>query len=216
MPLRSWEGVPDGNVGTASVEVQVKIDGVKDGGQGELLVKSLHMFSCYLDDEEVTRKSLYENGYYKTGDIARKKGSYWFILDRASIDILKSGGYKISALDIERDLLTLASVNEAVVVGVPDDEFGQSMAAVLTIRKRGGTTTSKVSLAKLRYDLQSRLAGYKLPTTLRVFDGELPRNATGKVVKKTLGSLCFTNYEKDPYVQVWQFHMQQGAREPKL
>jgi malonyl-CoA/methylmalonyl-CoA synthetase len=219
MPLSGWQDVPEGSVGKACVGVDVKIAGVgdEDEGEGELLIKSPHMFSCYLNDEEATRKAHDENGYYKTGDIAKKQGPYWFILGRASIDILKSGGYKISALDIERELLTLPYVNEAVVVGVPDDEFGQRVAAVLTMRKGAGESTTKVSLATLRKDLRPRLAGYKLPTLLRVVDGELPRNATGKVVKKTLAPLYFpTNYEQDGNVQVWQPRTQKGAGVSKL
>lgn len=89
-------------------------------------------------------------GFFKTGDIARREGPYYFIMGRASIDsrynsmrisisitnseVLKSGGYKISALDIERELLGLDYVSEVMVVGVEDEEFGQRVAAAIVLK----------------------------------------------------------------------------------
>lgn len=216
MSLRDSQAVPNGSVGTASVGVELQIAGVPEDrdGEGELLVKSPYMFSCYLHDDINTRAVHDQDGYYKTGDIAKRQGEYYFILGRASIDILKSGGYKISALDIEREILALPYVNEVMVVGVPDDEFGQRVGAVVTLRKDMSTDTGTLTLESLRKDLRSRLAGYKLPTLLRVVKEELPKNATGKVVKKTLGPMYFpTNYQQDPDVQMWQ---SQGKREAKV
>ncbi|RVX71646.1 hypothetical protein B0A52_03830 [Exophiala mesophila] len=205
VPLSGWQDVPDGSIGKASVGVEVKIAGVEDDGEGELLIKSPHMFSGYLNDKENTQKVHDENGFFRTGDIAKKEGQYFFILGRANIDILKSGGYKISALDIERELLALDYVDEAMVVGVGDEEFGQRVAAVVTLRKQSKDTPKKVSLDSLRSDLGTRLAGYKLPTLLRLVEGELPKNATGKVVKKVLGPKYFpSNYSQDARVQIWQ------------
>lgn len=90
------------------------------------------------------------DGFYKTGDIARREGDYFFILGRASIDskhtltplliiklivpVIKSGGYKISALDIEREILDLPYIGEVMVVGVEDEEYGQKVAAAITLR----------------------------------------------------------------------------------
>lgn len=218
MPITSFQDVPEGSVGKASVGVELRIAGVAEGGdgEGELLVKSPYMFACYLNDESATRAAHDEHGYFKTGDMARKQGEYYFILGRASVDILKSGGYKISALDIEREILGLPYVQEVMVIGVPDDEFGQRVAAVITLRKHPSTRaspgTTGVTLDSLRTDLRSRLAGYKLPTLLRVVDGELPKNATGKVVKKNLGPLYFPdNYAQDPRVQTWKAE-ERGSR----
>jgi len=87
------------------------------------------MFGGYLRDPEATSQAHDEEGYFRTGDIARREeingSSYYYIVGRASLDIMKSGGYKISALDVERELLALPYVAEAMVVGVPDEEFGQ-------------------------------------------------------------------------------------------
>ena len=210
MPTYENDDVPDGSVGEPTLGVDVKLS---DGNEGEVLMKSFNMFSKYLHDPEATRKAHDEEGYYKTGDVARKEGKYYFIMGRSSIDILKSGGYKISALDVERELLSLPYIAEAMVVGVPDDEFGQRVAAVVSLRtdklaqdyyEQAGRNPKRLDLNDMRSDVRSRLAGYKMPTLLRVVEGEIPKGGTGKVVKKILGPQFFPeNYRDDPDVQVW-------------
>ena len=99
-----------------------------------------------------------------------------------------------------------------MVVGVSDDEYGQRVAAVISLREdqstyqceKNGMSGRPFALDDLRHDLRSMLAGYKMPTLLRVVEGELPKNATGKVVKKVLGPQYFPpDYRQDPNVQVW-------------
>lgn len=161
--------------------------------------------SCcrYISDDRATREAHDSDGYFKTGDIARRSGQYYFILGRASLDIIKSGGYKISALDIERDILSLPYVSEVMVVGVTDEEYGQRVAAAITLRA-GQATNRKLSIDELRKDLRGILTGYKLPTLLRIVDGELPKNVSGKVLKKVLGPQLFPpGYRAIPEVQVW-------------
>ena len=208
----SDENVPDGSVGEAASGVDVKLS---EGDEGEVLIKSPHMFCKYLNDPEATAKSHDENGYFKTGDIARREGKYFFIVGRASLDIIKSGGYKISALDIERELLGLPYVGEAMVVGVADEEFGQRVAALISLQDDeltevfkdgggGGDLELGLTITKLRRDLRDRLAGYKMPTLLRIVEGELPKTATGKVQKKILGPEFFpVDYHTCPDVQQW-------------
>ena len=210
MPTYENDDVPDGSVGEPTLGVDVKLS---DGNEGEVLMKSFNMFSKYLHDPEATKNAHDEEGYYKTGDVARKEGKYYFIMGRSSIDILKSGGYKISALDVERELLSLPYIAEAMVVGVPDDEFGQRVAAVVSLRtdklaqhyyERTGRNPKRLDLNDMRSDVRSRLAGYKMPTLMRVVEGEIPKGGTGKVVKKILGPQFFPeNYRDDPDVQVW-------------
>jgi malonyl-CoA/methylmalonyl-CoA synthetase len=164
----------------------------------------------YISDEKATADAHDSDGYFKTGDIARRRGSYYFILGRASLDIIKSGGYKISALDIERDILSLPYTHEVMVVGVADEEYGQRVAAAISLR----TDQAKRSLHidELRKDLRGLLTGYKLPTLLRVVDGELPKNVSGKVLKKVLGPQLFpANYHIVPEVQIWK-RKQEAAR----
>lgn len=186
---------PDGTVGPKMAGVDVKLTAYPEG---EILVKSPIMFSKYLFDREATAKSLDDEGYFKTGDIARREGEHYFILGRASIDIIKSGGYKISALDIEREILGLDYVAEVMVVGVEDEEFGQRVAAAIVLKPDG---PQDLELNALRRDLREVLAGYKMPTLLRVV-GELRKNATGKVIKKALVKELFPSQEAEG-VQRW-------------
>ena len=118
---------------------------------------------------------------------------------RASSDILKSGGYKISALDVEREILGLDYVAETAVMGVEDEEFGQRVAAAIVLRD---DMARVLDLDHLRADLRTSLAGYKMPTMLRVVR-DIPKNATGKVIKKTLVHQLFPA-SGHPNVQVWQ------------
>ncbi|KAL1600190.1 hypothetical protein SLS59_005813 [Nothophoma quercina] len=197
--------VPDGSVGQVASGVDIKLS---DGDEGEVLVKS-----PYLRDPEATAKAHDEDGYFRTGDIARREGTYYYIVGRASLDIIKSGGYKISALDIERELLGLPYVAEAMVVGVADEEFGQRVAALISLQEEDltdsfletyGNADHILTIEDVRRDLRGRLAGYKLPTLLRIAPGELPKTATGKVQKKVLGPQFFpSNYESYLEVQQW-------------
>lgn len=166
----------------------------------------------YLFDEKATADAHDSEGYFKSGDIARREGKYYFILGRASIDIIKSGGYKISALDIEREILGLEYVSEVMVVGVEDDEFGQRVAATVSLKRDANLPQSQLSIKRLREDLRSKLSGYKMPTVLRVVQGELPKSGTGKVQKKILGPHFFPlNYQALDEVQMWS-----KAEQPKL
>ncbi|PGG97361.1 hypothetical protein AJ79_09234 [Helicocarpus griseus UAMH5409] len=210
-PSVDSDPVPPGSVGPAFPGSTVKLS---EGDEGEILIKGPYMFSKYLFDPTATADAHDAAGFYKTGDLARREGENYYILGRASLDILKSGGYKISALDIEREILGLPYVSEVMVVGVADEEFGQRVAAVVSLRddqtvyrrEGNGGVGAALTLDVLRNDLRRRLAGYKLPTLLRVVEGELPKSATGKVVKKVLGPNYFpTDYRKDPEVQVWSF-----------
>lgn len=206
------ENVPEGSVGEVVPGLDVKLS---DGDEGEIGIKSPYMFSKYMFDEEATARAHDEDGYYKSGDIARREGRYYWILGRAAIDIIKSGGYKISALDIEREIMTLPYISEVTVVGVPDDEFGQRVAAAVVLRKDnlpeislsdGARSKAKwnVDIGQLREDLGDRLARYKMPTLLTVVEEELPRGSTGKINKKILGPKLFPqDYRSLENVQVW-------------
>jgi malonyl-CoA/methylmalonyl-CoA synthetase len=202
--------VPDGSVGEVASGIDVKLS---EGDEGEVLVKSPHMFSKYLHDPEATAHAHNEDGYFRTGDIARREGKYYYIVGRASLDIIKSGGYKISALDIERELLGLPYIAEAMVVGVADEEFGQRVAALVSLQEEEltdafvemhGNSEHLLTIADVRRDLRDRLAGYKMPTLLRIVNGELPKTVTGKVQKKILGPKFFpADYQNCQEVQQW-------------
>jgi malonyl-CoA/methylmalonyl-CoA synthetase len=136
-----------------------------------------------------TEKEITPDGWWRTGDMAliKEKGGSTYIQGRSSIDIIKSGGFKISGLDIETALLQLPYVREVAVVGVPDPIWGEAVAAIC-VPESG--READLDLARLRTDLRSELAAYKLPQKLHIMK-ELPRNAMGKVQKKSLREQCY-------------------------
>lgn len=135
----------------------------------------------YWGDAAATAAAFDADGWFATGDVAARDaaGSYK-ILGRASVDIIKSGGYKISALDVERVLLAHPRVREAAVVGVPDAVYGQRVGAVLVV-----DGSDPLGLEALRTWCDGRLATYRAPTRLAVASA-IAKNAVGKVNKVAL------------------------------
>ena len=180
----------DGSVGWALPGVTVRLittDGQNkdvtkaDNEPGEIQVKGDNVFLEYWRKPEATAKEFTEDGFFKTGDIAISSQSHhgaFFIQGRASVDIIKSGGYKISALDVERELLSLPVIDEVAVVGLEDEEWGQRVAAIVTL----GSGTNELKLKDMRNMLRKNMAPYKIPTVLKVVD-EIPRNKMGKGIQ---------------------------------
>ena len=110
-----------------------------------------------------------------------------------------------------------------IVVGVADLEFGQRVGAIVSLQEEEltdvywhdhGQGEHRLTLEDLRRDLRNHLAGYKMPTLLRVVQGELPKTITGKVIKKVLGPKYFPeDYDTDPEVQVWRTSPKQARVE---
>jgi malonyl-CoA/methylmalonyl-CoA synthetase len=152
---------------------------VPDGTPGELEVRGPGLFSRYWDDPEATAEA-FRDGWFRTGDVAVLENGSYRILGRQSVDIIKTGGYKVSALEIEDALLANPDVEECAVVGVPDPEWGERVTAAIVQRPGAGLTVDG-----LRGWAAERLAPYKVPSRVHFVD-ELPRNALGKVVKPDL------------------------------
>ncbi|KAL2869186.1 acyl-CoA synthetase [Aspergillus lucknowensis] len=179
----------DGSVGWPLPGVQVRLTEKETGAvidstdvDGMIEVKGDNVFSEYWRRPEATAKEFTSDGWFKTGDVARRNESgAYFIQGRASVDIIKSGGYKISALEVERKLLALDDIQEVAVVGIADEEWGQRVAAVVKQR----ANTEPLELQSLRARLKQEMAPYKIPTVLKIVDG-IERNAMGKVNKKTV------------------------------
>ncbi|XP_069843950.1 malonate--CoA ligase ACSF3, mitochondrial [Dipodomys merriami] len=148
--------------------------------EGELLVRGPSVFREYWDKPEETKKAFTPDGWFRTGDTAVfKDGKYW-IRGRTSVDIIKTGGYKVSALEIERHLLTHPSITDVAVIGVPDLTWGQRVTAVVSLQK--GHSLSHRDLKAWARDL---LAPYAVPSELLLVEA-IPRNQMGKVNKKDL------------------------------
>ncbi len=173
-----------GHIGQPLANVTIRIAGennrvVTAGTSGEIQVKGPNVFKEYWQKPEATIKAFTEDGWFKTGDIAVfEKGSYR-ILGRNSVDIIKSGGYKISALEIEEVLRSHPAIEECGVVGLPDDEWGEIIGACLI------TDNEDLDLERLKEWLKERLPRYQLPRKY-IFEEDLPRNVMGKVTKKEL------------------------------
>jgi malonyl-CoA/methylmalonyl-CoA synthetase len=146
---------------------------------GELAVKSRTAFREYWGNPESTEKA-FADGWFLTGDIAVIDQDAYRILGRASIDIIKSGGYKLSALEIEAILLEHPDVSEVAVIGVPDDEWGEMVAAAVVL-------VNPVAEDRLVQWSRERMSGYKVPRKW-IFTDALPRNALGKVTKPSLSA----------------------------
>jgi len=156
---------------------------VGDEVAGQIEVRGATVFSEYWRQPEATRAMFTADGWLRTGDIAvREHGSYR-ILGRESVDIIKTGGFKVSALEIEEVLRQHAAIAECAVIGVADPEWGQRVAAAVMLHPQ-----TTLDLPALRAWAKQHLAPYKVPTLLRVVD-DLPRNPMGKVTKPTLVSL---------------------------
>lgn len=153
-----------------------------DATPGEIRIRSDGVFEGYWDDERASRASFHD-GWFRTGDIAVVEDGYYRILGRSSIDIIKSGGYKLSALEIEGVLLEHEAIREAAVIGLPDDTWGEIVAAAVTLRDG-----PSLDLAGLKEWCAGRMSAYKVPRRLKVLDA-LPRNAMGKVIKTALRDL---------------------------
>ncbi|KAJ9605859.1 hypothetical protein H2200_009708 [Cladophialophora chaetospira] len=200
VPANAPRDLPRRCVGMPVPGVEVNLS---EGDYGELLVRSPYMFSKYLFDSEATGKAHDEHGFFKTGDILRREGNYYFVVGRESVDIIKSGGFKISATEIETACRKMQYVNEVAIVGVEDEEFGQRVGAIVGVKS--DASAKEVTIERLRKDLRSELAAYKLPTLLRVVEGELPKGGTGKIQKKVLGPEMFpADWRDRKKVQYWE------------
>ena len=174
-----------GHVGIPLPGVEVRLvdehgGDVADGETGEILARTPGMFRGYWDAPAATAAAFDAEGWLKTGDVGAWSNGMVRVLGRQSVDIIKSGGEKVSALEIEDVLRTHPDVAECAVVGAPDEEWGQAVCAVV-VPQPGAVPT----LEPLREWARPHLAASKLPKRLAVVD-ELPRNAMGKVLKTEL------------------------------
>ncbi|PXW27892.1 UNVERIFIED_CONTAM: fatty acid CoA ligase FadD36 [Williamsia faeni] len=173
-----WVGLP-----IAGVESRLRDDQGNDvphDGEtiGDLQIRGPMVAKGYLNRPDATAESWLEDGWFATGDVAViDPDGMHRIVGRASIDLIKSGGYRIGAGEIETVLLGHPSVREVAVIGVPDDDLGQRIVAVVV-----GDDVDEAQLIDL---VATELSNHKRPREIRVVD-ELPRNAMGKVQKKLL------------------------------
>jgi malonyl-CoA/methylmalonyl-CoA synthetase len=183
-----------GCVGFPLPSVETRIIG--DDGQvaelGELWIRGPSVFAGYHRREEETQQAFVADpdggaAWFKTGDTVTREatldGAPFKILGRTSVDILKSGGYKLSALEIEEVLREHPAVGEVAVIGIPDEAWGERVVACVV----RNATDVPCNEALLRAFARERLATYKVPKDV-LFLADLPKNALGKVVKPELAA----------------------------
>jgi malonyl-CoA/methylmalonyl-CoA synthetase len=175
-PLRG-QRLP-GSVGVPLPGVEVRL--VDE--DGTVQVKSPGVFLEYWQNPAATATA-FEDGWFRTGDLAVVANGNYRILGRMSVDIIKTGGYKVSALEIEEVLRSHPDIQECAVVGVDDPEWGERVCAALVLHSE-----RQLTLASLRSWAKEQLAVYKVPTQIMTV-AELPRNAMGKVTKPTVVDL---------------------------
>jgi malonyl-CoA/methylmalonyl-CoA synthetase len=175
-----------GFVGTPLPGVEVRLvndngEPVLDGTPGELEVRGASVFLEYWNRPEETKEA-FRDGWFRTGDMAVLEHGSYRLLGRTSVDIIKTGGYKVSALEIEEVLRTHPAIAECAVVGIADAEWGERVSAAVELRP-----AAQLSLEELQTWAKSRLAPYKVPRALQ-FVTALPRNAMGKVIKPAIAA----------------------------
>jgi acyl-CoA synthetase (AMP-forming)/AMP-acid ligase II len=172
-----------GSCGTAVPGQEIRLTGadgkeVADGVPGEFMVRNTWLAEYY-QRPDATSKSMHE-GFFSVGDVAYRDGDgYYYICDR-QVDMIISGGVNIYPAEVEAAVHAHPAVIDVAVIGVPDDQWGESVKAVVQLRPgTAATATELISFAA------ERLAGYKKPRSVDFVD-ELPRDAAGKLLKRTI------------------------------
>ena len=151
------------------------------GETGEIYVKPPHFWPgfTYLGLDE-KRREIDRDGYISIGDVGRvDEDGFLHLSDRAR-DMVISGGVNIYPIEIEACLLELPGVRDVAVFGIPDESFGEALAAHVDVAPEAGLTEDAV-----REHVRTRLAGYKVPRIV-VFDNDLPREESGKIFKRRI------------------------------
>ena len=146
---------------------------------GEIRIKGDNVFLEYWDNATATKES-FKDSWFCTGDVAVLEDGYYRIMGRSSVDIIKSGGYKLSALEIEGVLLTHDDIEEVAVIGVEDDTWGEAVTAFVAVK-----AGASLEYEALKEWCDGRMSSYKIPKSLILIEA-LPRNAMGKVTKPVL------------------------------
>ncbi len=176
-----------GHIGQPLTGVMVRLadendDPIGDSTAGEIQVKGPNVFNEYWNRPQATADAFTQDGWFRTGDIAMLENGSYRILGRNSVDIIKSGGYKISALEIEEVLRSHPQVKDCAVVGIPDEEWGEIIGASIVL------SSGALYPDQLKKWLKEKLPGYKSPKKY-LFQEDLPRNVMGKVTKNELKQL---------------------------
>ena len=184
------------SAGQPAREVEVKVvnpdtlEEVPIGQPGELWFRTPQLMEGYHNKPDATKEAITSDGWFRTGDIGRvDDGGFVFVEDRLK-DMIISGGENIYSVEVERTLTDHPAVLDAAVFGIPDEKWGESVKAVVELSE-GQQATGDELVAWCR----EKLAHYKCPRTVDIMT-ELPRNPTGKLLKKDLRKPYWENRDR--------------------
>ncbi|WP_406865142.1 long-chain fatty acid--CoA ligase [Streptomyces sp. HUAS MG47] len=171
--------LPGGELKLVERESWNEVEGTPDA-IGEIAIKGHNVFKGYHNRPEATAEVLSEDGWFRTGDLARRDEDGWYyIVDRAK-DMIIRGGFNVYPREIEEVLLTHPAVSLAAVIGVPHSTHGEEVKAMVVL-KNGAAATGEELVAWSR----EQMAAYKYPRIVETVDA-LPMTATGKILKREL------------------------------
>lgn len=174
-----------GSVGTEMPGVEVQIrdplgNQLPQGKEGEICARGPNIMKGYLDNPEATHKAFWENGWFRTGDVGLfDEDGYLYIVDRIK-DMIITGGENVYSTEVEEALYTHPSVQECAVVGLPDAEWGERVAAFIIPK-----ATAEIDRKELKSYLKARISAFKVPKEFFIVE-DFPRSPAGKILKRNL------------------------------
>jgi long-chain acyl-CoA synthetase len=174
-----------GSIGTPieGVEMQVWDDDgneLPQGEVGEIVIRGHNIMKGYWERPDATEAAIDADGWFRTGDMAKvDEDGYFFIVDRKK-DLIIRGGYNVYPREVEEVLYEHPAVQEAAVVGIPDDSLGEEVAAAVVL-KQGESADA----AEIKAYVKEQVAAYKYPRKIWFMD-ELPKGPTGKILKREI------------------------------
>jgi long-chain acyl-CoA synthetase len=174
-----------GSIGTPieGVEMQVWDDDGKElpqGEVGEIVIRGHNLMKGYWNREDANKEAITEDGWFRTGDMAKvDEDGYFFIVDRKK-DLIIRGGYNVYPREIEEVLYEHPAIQEAAVVGVPHDELGEEVGAAVVLKEG-----ESLDADELKSYVKDQVAAYKYPRKIWFVD-ELPKGPTGKILKREI------------------------------
>jgi long-chain acyl-CoA synthetase len=186
-----------GSIGAPIEGVEMKLvdpagDDVPQGEVGEIVIRGHNVMKGYWRKPEATAQAISADGWFHSGDLARiDEDGYFFIVDRIK-DMIIRGGYNVYPREIEEVLYSHPAVREAAVVGVPHPELGEEVAAAVALKPEADTTAEE-----LRDFVKGQVAAYKYPRLVWFVD-ELPKTATGKILKREIELPAIAERPREP------------------
>ena len=155
---------------------------VRIGDDGEVLVRGGHVFGGYWHDKAATAAVLDENGWFHTGDLGyADEDGFLFIVDRKK-DLVIRGGYNVYPREVEEVLYEHPAIQEAAVVGIPDDAMGEEVGAAIVFKSGESAEPDEIKAF-----VKEEVANYKYPRKIWIVD-ELPKGPTGKILKREISA----------------------------